>query len=77
MINTMGEAAEGEDPMVTTARKGYQDLVAKVKDTIYVTNAPYGETTGHWSAPGQRVLGYVVHAPKISIATDPTERIGR
>ncbi|KAN0113531.1 hypothetical protein V8E52_007595 [Russula decolorans] len=55
----------------TRAREDYQTKLAKARRTISDMNDFHGDTTKYWSIPSQRVLGYVLHAPPISLPTGP------
>jgi hypothetical protein len=72
-LDKLGEAVEGEKARVAAARQEFQGKLAKAEQTIADVNEFHGEITKHWSTPSQRVLGYVVHAPPISLATGPKQ----
>ncbi|KAH7887130.1 hypothetical protein F5I97DRAFT_1936641 [Phlebopus sp. FC_14] len=69
----LGEAVEGENARVTAARNKFQDKLANAEQMIAEVYKFHGEITRHWSTPSQRVLGYVVHAPPLSVATGPKQ----
>ncbi|KAG9092753.1 hypothetical protein FS749_015458, partial [Ceratobasidium sp. UAMH 11750] len=63
-IKTLGEEDQG-------TRGQYQALIAKAQETVDALNAFHGDITKNWSVPSQRVLGYVLHSPAISVGTGP------
>jgi hypothetical protein len=60
----LGEAVEGEDHTVAEARQELKGKLAKAEKTIAAVDALHTE-----SSMSQRVLGYVVYAPPISVGT--------
>lgn len=51
----------------------YQGMLKEAKETIKAINTLHSEITKYWCTPSLRVLGYVVHAPSISIGTGPQQ----
>jgi hypothetical protein len=51
----------------------FEGKLTKAKKTITVVDKFHGEIIKHWSMVNQRVLGYVVYAPPISVGTGPEE----
>jgi len=72
-LDNLGEAVEGEKVRGTRVREDYQVKLANVRQTISDVNDFHSDITKYWSTPSQRVLGYVLHAPPISLATDPKQ----
>ena len=72
-LDYLGRVVEGEAARRTRARQGYQRKLAEAKQAISDVNDFYGDITKYWSTPSQRVLGYVLHAPPISLATGPKQ----
>ncbi|KAJ7755319.1 hypothetical protein DFH07DRAFT_868423 [Mycena maculata] len=68
-LGLLGEAAE--DATITKTRQKFQDRVTKARKTIDKINALHTEITKHWTLPRQRVLGFVIYAPPISVGTGP------
>ena len=68
-LNNFGEAVEGEKARRTRAREDCQRNFANARRTISDMNDFHSDITKYWSSPSQRVLGYVLHAPPISLAT--------
>jgi hypothetical protein len=74
-MGEMGEADKNEDIEVTTARRKWQDKLENAEKNIADIYALHGKITKYWTAPTQRVLGYVYHAPPISSGTGPNQFI--
>ncbi len=72
-LNNLGEAVESEKARRTRAREDYQAKLAKARQMISDVNDFHGDITKHWSTPSQRVLGYVLHAPLISLPIGPKQ----
>ena len=72
-LDHLGEAVEGEKARRTRAREEYQTKLARARQTISDLNDFHGDIAKYWSTPSQRVLGYVLHAPPISLATGPKQ----
>ncbi|KAI0290586.1 hypothetical protein BC826DRAFT_1092484 [Russula brevipes] len=72
-LNYFGEAVEGEGAKKTRAREVYQAKLVTAKKTIADVNDFHSDITKHWSTLSQRVLGYVLHTPPISLATGPKQ----
>jgi hypothetical protein len=70
-LRWLEEAAEGEALRKTKARKDLLALVEKAKEMIAELDEFHSEVTKHWSVTDQRVLGYVLHAPPITVCTGP------
>ncbi|TFY76251.1 hypothetical protein EWM64_g7761 [Hericium alpestre] len=64
---TLGDAVKGENDTIAEARETYKDKLAKAEKTIKF----HDDTTKHWSAVSQRVLGLIVHSPPISVSIGP------
>lgn len=60
---------EGEDATITATRQEYKDMLTRAEKTITAIDKFHSEITKHWSTSTLRVLGYVVHAPPISVST--------
>ena len=72
-LNRLGVFIMGEDPMITRARADYQVKLAKANQTISDLNDFHDYITKHWTSPSQRILGYVLHAPPISLTAGPKQ----
>ena len=72
-LETLGEAAKGEDARVADVRRKRQGKLAETEEMIKDVEEFYGDITTHWSRPNQRVLGHVVYAPAISVSTGPKQ----
>jgi hypothetical protein len=73
VLDYLGEAFEGEEARTTRAREVYQEKLVTAKKTILDVKDFHGDITEHWSTLSQRVLGYVLHTPPISLATGPKQ----
>lgn len=69
-LEALGKAARGGDARVITERERCQGRLTKTK-TIADINEFRSEITKYWSMPSQRVLGYVIYSPPISVCTNP------
>ena len=63
------KAVEGEDTVVADARQELEGKLTKAEKTIAAVDEFHGEITKHWSTASQRVLGFVIYAPPISVST--------
>jgi hypothetical protein len=70
-LDYLGEVVEGEEARTTRAREYFQAKLANARQMISDVNDFHGQITKDWSTLSQRRLGYVVHAPPISLATGP------
>ncbi|KAK0222319.1 hypothetical protein IW262DRAFT_1460632 [Armillaria fumosa] len=67
----LGVLGEGEDATVAKARQKFKGMLTESEKTITAINKFHSDITKHWSTPTLRVLGYVVHAPPLSVSTGP------
>ncbi|KAI0258406.1 hypothetical protein BC834DRAFT_926521 [Gloeopeniophorella convolvens] len=70
-LKLLGEAAGVEAERKSGTRDEFQALVKKAKKTIAEVDAFHGEITKNWSMMSQRLLGYIFHAPPISVGAGP------
>ncbi|KAH9035841.1 hypothetical protein EDB84DRAFT_1588082 [Lactarius hengduanensis] len=70
-LAALGEAVEGENTMVARARQVFEGKLTEAEMTITAVDEFHGDITNQWSTVSQRVLGYVVYAPPISVSTGP------
>jgi hypothetical protein len=68
-IDGLGAAAEDEDAEITAARQAFEDELAKAEKSKASVDEFYGDITRFWTVESQRVLGYVLYAPPISVST--------
>jgi len=72
-LERLGPVVEGEVPKKTRARKNFEDLVPvenarmRIKDVDEI----HREVTKQWTTPNQRIIGYVVYAPAVTVADGP------
>ena len=70
-LDRVGEAVEGEKDTRTRAREICKANIARAEQTISDIDDFHSIITKHWTTPSCRVLGYVLHAPPISLAAGP------
>jgi hypothetical protein len=68
-IDGLGAAAEDEDAEITATGRAFEDELAKAEKSKASVDEFYGDITGLWTVESQRVLGYVLYAPPISVST--------
>ena len=69
-LERLGPVVEGEVPK-TRARKNFEDLVENARMRIKDVDKIHREVTRQWTTPNQRVIGYVVYAPAVTVADSP------
>lgn len=67
----LGEAVEGENTMVARARQVFEGKLTEAEMTVTAVDEFHDKITNHWSTVNQRMLGYVVYTPPISVSTGP------
>jgi len=72
-LAALGEAVEGEDAAVANQRQQFENKLTNAEKAITAMDKFHDKITKHWSSPSQRVIGYVVHAPPISVGTGPKQ----
>ena len=70
-LAALREAVEGEDATVANNRQLFENKVTNAEKVITAIDKFHDNITKHWSTPSQRTIGYVVHAPPISVCTGP------
>ena len=68
-LQSLREAVEGEDAVITGTRETVKFQLAKTEKSIGALNMFRSKITKFWSTENQRILGHVVHAPPISVGT--------
>ncbi|KAG8805884.1 hypothetical protein FRC17_005289, partial [Serendipita sp. 399] len=72
-LDTLGEAVEGEKTQVTNMRQDLHSKLATANQTIIDIKQLLDEINSHWNMLSQRVLGYILHTPPLSVATGPKQ----
>ena len=67
------EAIEDKDTMVADACQEFKGKWMRATRTITAIEKFHDVITKHWTPVSHRVLGYVIHAPPISISTGPKQ----
>ncbi|KAH9009672.1 hypothetical protein EDB83DRAFT_452123 [Lactarius deliciosus] len=70
-LAALGEAVEGENTMVAHMRQVFEGKLTEAEMTIPAVDEFHDKITNQWSTVGQRMLGYVVYAPPISVSSGP------
>ncbi|KAH8115973.1 hypothetical protein DFH11DRAFT_1583254 [Phellopilus nigrolimitatus] len=70
-IQRLGEAVEGENPMVTERRNEFLHLVEKAEKEIEEANKLHNEVTKNLTTIEQRTIGHVLHSEKIEVSVEP------
>jgi len=70
-VERLGPVVEGEVPKKTRARKNFEGLVENARMRIKDVDEIHREVTKQWTTPNQRVIGYVVYAPAVTVADGP------
>ncbi|CAG7855266.1 SubName: Full=Uncharacterized protein {ECO:0000313/EMBL:CCA74885.1} [Serendipita indica DSM 11827] len=74
LLSQLGEAPADENvSTVSKSRRTYKERLDKAERTLVGVDALHSEITKNWTVVEQRVLGHVVYAPPISVATDPKQ----
>lgn len=69
-LDNLGEAIEGRKARRTRVQEDYQ---ASARQKMLDVNDFHGDITNHWSTLSQCMLGYVFHAPPISLTASPKQ----
>jgi hypothetical protein len=65
-LESLGEEVKDEEA-ITDARGLYTQYLARAEKSIKALTNLHRKTTRFWSTEGQRIIGHVLHAPKISV----------
>lgn len=68
-LQSLGEAVEGEGTEIADARQTLKGKLVEVEKSTVALNEFHSKTTRFWTIEDHRILGKVLHAPPISVAT--------
>ncbi len=72
-LEKLGEATEDEDSEKAASRQNCQKEKAKAEEILTAADMFRGEISKYWATPSQRLLGYVLYSPSISLSTGPQQ----